>query len=156
MSVDFRTCTESDFDIVQKYVLSLYQEDLLGMEMTKAKIQKTFREFTHKPDKGRIIVFDRDNTVVGYAIVVFFWSNEYGGDFVEVDELFVQKDYRGSGIGTAFFQWLEKTWGTSSVALSLQAAPSNERVVAFYERIGFRASPNHHLMKLLSPKVTES
>ncbi|KAF3884075.1 GNAT family N-acetyltransferase [Tolypothrix bouteillei VB521301_2] len=155
MSIDFRTCTESDFDIVQKYVLSLYQEDLLGMKMNSEKIQKTFREFTHKPDKGRIIVFDRDNTVVGYAIVVFFWSNEYGGDFVEVDELFVQKGYRGNGIGTAFFQWLEKTWGTSSVALSLQTTPSNERTLAFYERMGFRASPNHHLMKLLSPEVTE-
>ncbi len=149
MNVNFRACTEDDLVIVQKYVLSLYQKDPPAMEMTLPNIQATFWEFTNKPQKGRIVVFEMDNTVVGYAIVVFFWSNEYGGDFIEIDELFVQEDDRGNGIGTAFFEWIEKTWAKKAVALSLQATPSNERAVAFYQRRGFRASPNRHLMKLL-------
>ena len=137
--------------MVQNHVLSLYQEDPPGMEMNRQKVENTFWEFTNRSDKGRIIVFDKDNTVVGYAILVFFWSNEYGGDFIEIDELFVLKDYRGRGIGTAFFQWVEETWGEKAVALALQTTPSNESAVAFYERMGFRRSPNHHFMKLLSP-----
>jgi GNAT superfamily N-acetyltransferase len=149
MSVNFRACSEGDLVIVQNYVLSLYQEDPSAMEMTPSKIQATFWEFTNKPQKGRIVVFEQDNKVVGYAIIVFFWSNEYGGDFVEIDELFVHEDYRGHGIGTAFFEWLEKTWAKKAVALSLQATPSNESAFAFYQRRGFRAARNRHLMKLL-------
>lgn len=144
-----RDCTKSDFPTLQNHVFSLYQEDPPTMGMNSEKIQNTFREFTLKPEKGRIIVFDKDNVVIGYAILVFFWSNEYGGDVIEIDELFVQEDYRGCGVGTAFFQWLKETWSGKAVALSLQATASNDRAVAFYQRMGFRTSPNRHLMKLL-------
>jgi hypothetical protein len=63
---------------VQQYVLSLYQEDPPGMEMSIEKFHRTFWEFTNKPEKRRVVVFDRDNVIVGYAIIVFFWSNKYG------------------------------------------------------------------------------
>lgn len=158
MNINFRVCTESDLAVVEKYVTSLYQEDPPGREMNAEKFDRTFWEFTNKPDKGRIIVFDRaernafdsrDNLVIGYAIIVFFWSNEYGGDFIEVDELFVHEDYRGHGIATTFFEWLEKTWHKKAIALSIQVTPANDRALTFYQRLGFDTSQNRHLRKLL-------
>jgi GNAT superfamily N-acetyltransferase len=118
------------------------------MEMTSSKIRSTFKEFTLRPEKGRIIAFEMDNTVVGYAILVFFWSNEFGGDFIEVDELFVQEGYRNRGIGKMFFHWLEETWCGKAVGLALQTPPSNERAIAFYKRMGFSVSKNLHFMKV--------
>jgi GNAT superfamily N-acetyltransferase len=149
MSINFRICTESDLEIVREYVISLYREDLPEREMTAEKFDLTFWEFTNKPDKGRIVVFDRDNLVVGYAIIVFYWSNEYGGDFIEVDELFVRQDDRGKRIATTFFDWLEKTWDKKIVALSLQTTPANDRALTFYQRLGFKNSLNLHSIKLL-------
>ena len=148
MNVRFRTCTEVDLPLVQSYVLSLYQEDAPGKEMTSKNIQKTFQEFTLRPEKGHIIVFEIDNTVIGYAILVCFWSKEFGGDFIEIDELFVQEDYRNLGIAQTFFQLLEETWRGKAVALSLQATPNNERAIALYQRIGFSVSKNLHFIKL--------
>jgi GNAT superfamily N-acetyltransferase len=149
MSINFRICTETDIAIVREYVMSLYQEDPPGIQMNAEKFERTFWEFTHKPTKGNIIVFDWDNLVVGYAIIVFYWSNEYGGDFIEVDELFTHEDYRGNGIATNFVAWLEQTWHQKAVALSIQVTPANDRAFAFYQRLGFKNSPNRHLMKLL-------
>ncbi len=149
MDVQFRACTEADLPMVQNHVLSLYREDPLGMEIIPLKIQKTFQEFTRRPEKGRIIVFEIDNTVVGYAILVFFWSNEFGGDFIEVDELFVQSDYRNRGIGKAFFQSLEDNMKSKAVALALQTTPANERAIAFYKRMGFSVSKNLHFIKVM-------
>jgi GNAT superfamily N-acetyltransferase len=149
MSINFRICTESDLEIVREYVISLYREDLPEREMTAEKFDLTFWEFTNKPDKGRIVVFDRDNLVVGYALIVFYWSNEYGGDFIEVDELFVRQDDRGKRIATTFFDWLEKTWDKKIVALSLQTTPANDRALTFYQRLGFKNSLNLHSIKLL-------
>ena len=148
MDVQFRVCTEADLPIVQNHVLSLYRKELPGMEMTSSKIRSTFKEFTLRPEKGRIIAFEMDNTVVGYAILVFFWSNEFGGDFIEVDELFVQEGYRNRGIGKMFFHWLEETWYGKAVGLALQTLPSNERAIAFYKRMGFSVSKNLHFMKV--------
>ena len=147
MDLQFRDCTEADLPIVQNYVISLYKKAPLGMEMTPMKIHQTFQEFTLKPEKGRIIVFEIDNRVVGYAILVFFWSNEFGGDVIEIDELFVQEDYRDRGIGKTFFQWLEETWHSQAVAFALQTTPTNERAIAFYQRMGFSLSKNFHWIK---------
>jgi hypothetical protein len=74
MNINFRVCTESDLARVREYTISLYQEDPPGKEMNAAKFDRTFWEFTNKPEKGRIVVFDRaerittgsrDNLVVG-------------------------------------------------------------------------------------------
>jgi GNAT superfamily N-acetyltransferase len=149
MKVQFRVCTAADLPIVQNDALSLYSEDLPGTEMTPEKIQNTFRELTQKPDKGQIIVFEIAQTVVGYAILIFFWSNEFGGNFVEIDELFVQKNYRNQGIAKTFFQWLEATWRGQAVALSLQTTPTNDRAIAVYHRLGFAISQNVYLLKMM-------
>lgn len=149
MNVQFRSGTEADLPMVQNHVLSLYREDPNYLEMTPQKIQNTFQEFTRLPEKGRIIVFEIDNIVIGYAILVFFWSNEFGGDVIEVDELFVQPDYRNRGIGKMFLQSLEETWQGKAVALALQTTPANERAIAFYKRIGFSVSKNFHFIKVM-------
>ncbi len=69
MNVQFRCVTEADLPMVQNHVLSLYREAPNYLEMTPQKIQNTFQEFTRLPEKGRIIVFEIDNTVIGYAIL---------------------------------------------------------------------------------------
>jgi GNAT superfamily N-acetyltransferase len=106
MKIVFRACTESFLPIVQRFVLTLYSE---SMVVSKNNIiQRTFEEFETHPEKGRILVFETDAGLVGYAILVFFWSNEFGSDVIEIDELFVQEEYRGRGISTAFLVGLRK------------------------------------------------
>jgi GNAT superfamily N-acetyltransferase len=152
MNIQFRPCTEADLAAVQDHVFSLYRENPNQMEITPQKIQATFQEFSLRPEKGRMIVFEHEGQVIGYAILVFFWSNEFGGDFIEIDELFVQADHRRAGIGNAFFQWLESTWQGKAIALSLQTTPENQGAIAFYQRMGFSLSPNCYFVKEISRK----
>lgn len=147
--VRFRTAEAVDWETVQDFVLSLYNEDLSETVMMPERVQRTFQELQLRPEKGRIIVFERDHKLVGYAILIFFWSNEFGGDFVEIDELFVDKTERSRGIGAAFFQWLEAQFRGKAVALGLQVAPTNDRAFEFYRRMGFNPSPDRHLWKPL-------
>lgn len=149
MNVQFRICTETDLPSVQNHVLSLHSKDSLKMRTAPPNIQSTFQEFSMKPEKGQIIVFDVNHTVIGYAILVFFWSNEYGGNFIDIDELFVQEDHRNCGIGSLFFQWLEAIWQERAVAFSLQATLKNDGAIAFYRRIGFSESPSVHFIKTM-------
>jgi GNAT superfamily N-acetyltransferase len=147
--VSFRVGAEADWATVQGFVLSLYNEDLLETVMTSERVQRTFQELQLRPEKGRLIVFEMNERLVGYAILIFFWSNEFGGDFVEVDELFVCKEYRSQGIGAAFLQWLEAQFRGQAVALGLQVAQTNDRAFEFYRRMGFNPSPDRHLWKPL-------
>lgn len=134
---------------MQSFVLALYNEDLLATVMTPERVQGTFRELSLRAEKGRIIVFAVDKMLIGYAILIFFWSNEFGGNLVEVDELFVTTAYRSRGIGSTFFQWLEDEFRGKAVALGLQVAQTNDRAFKFYQRMGFSLSPDRHLWKPL-------
>ncbi len=146
MKIVFRACTKSDLPTVQQFVLALYSE---SMVVPKNMVQRTFEEFETHPEKGRILVFETDGGLIGYTILVFFWSNEFGSDVIEIDELFVQEDYRSRGISTAFFSWLTKEYESKSAVFGLQTTPANVRAATLYQRLGFVRSQNNHFLKFV-------
>jgi GNAT superfamily N-acetyltransferase len=143
----YRLCRREDLPAVQALVDELYETDMPEVGV-HPRIAPTFDEFERHPDKGRIMVFDHDGQVIGYAIIVFFWSNEYGGDVIEIDEMVVAKLHRGKGFGSSFFAWLEKEF-PDHVALALQVSERNP-AKRMYERVGFALSRNQYLIRLRS------
>jgi GNAT superfamily N-acetyltransferase len=142
----FRPITPQDYSAVSGFIKGLYQDDP-GEPMTDAKIAATFREFTVRPEKGFIIVFEKEGTLVGYAILVNFWSNEFGGNVLYIDELFVDANHRGQGIATSFIGYLMANHSTSHVALELEVTPRNDRARTLYERLGFAMFKNQRMFR---------
>ena len=60
---------------------------------------RTVHELETHPEKGTILVIGRDGQIVGYAVLINFWSNECGGNVLIIDELYVAPPCRGQGIG---------------------------------------------------------
>ncbi|MBF0278294.1 MAG: GNAT family N-acetyltransferase [SAR324 cluster bacterium] len=117
--------------------------------MTIAKINKTIDELKRHPQKGSIIVFEVEKVIVGYAIIIYFWSNEYGGSFANIDELYVKPDYRDKGIGSHFLNSIGDSKKRGIVALQLETTPTNKRALEYYIRLGFQFSANKQLLKKL-------
>lgn len=145
----FRRFTEADLPELEAMVLALYAEDVYGEPMSSDKIQRTVQELERHPQKGQIILFWLAEAVVGYAIIIYFWSNEYGGNIATLDEFYVKPEWRGKGIGTAFLSHLAATEDTSVKGIQLEVTPSNERALAYYLRQGFSPAANRHLFKTL-------
>ncbi len=146
--VKFRDCTESDLDILQQLVDEFYAGDH-HLTANPPNIFLTYQELSLHPDKGRIVVFESNGQPAGYAILIFFWSNEFKGDIIEVDELVVHKSHRNLGIATKFFAWLQAEYASKCAGLSLQVAHSNHGAQKLYQREGFKPAPNLHLLKLI-------
>ena len=104
----------------------------------------TIERLLDEPWRGRIVLFTQRDSVTGYSILIPYWSNEFGGILLFVDELFVDASVRGQGIAQAFFAFVEETRPYDAVALALEVAPPNTRARALYERMGFR--DRHHGM----------
>jgi len=149
INVHFRAFTESDLPELELMILGLYKEDAYGEPMSSGKIQRTVQELTSHPAKGQIIVFHMAEVVVGYAIVIYFWSNEYSGNIATVDELYVKPPWRGQSIGTAFLRSMEASDDASVQGVQLEVTPVNEQALAYYLRLGFEPVSNHHLFKKL-------
>ena len=143
----FRNFNESDRRELEKMILALYSEDDYGEPMSVEKIDKTIAEMKHSHEKGNITIFENEHGVVGYAIIVFFWSNELGGNVAEIDELYVKSEWRNKGIGTKFLDYLGNRKMFKMVGLQLEVTPTNERALDYYNRYGFKESKNKQLYK---------
>lgn len=147
MSVCFRAATTADWPAIAPLILQLYQEDPSPNPVTQANIARTLQESVQHPEKVQLIAFDLANTVIGYSLLVFYWSNELGGNVIFIDELLIASTHRGQGIATQFFSWLEEAYRTRAVALMLETTPDNDRARALYQRLGFQRYKNLHLIK---------
>lgn len=136
LDIIFRPCRPNDIDIVQQLVDDLFKT-YPPEEGRRPSIARTFSEFTRRPDKGNIIVFDYAQQIVGYSILVSVWTNEFSSDVLWIDEVTVHEKYRGLGIGKKFFSWIANAY-PDSPALSLLVAEHNQRAQKLYEEIGFK------------------
>jgi len=148
----FRFCVEADLQAVQQLVNDLYASDPNVSDL-RPDIALTFLELSRKPEKGRLVVFEKDSQIIGYCIAIFFWSNEYAGNIVEIDELYISEHHRGSGIGTALFKWLKQTFADHLAGFSLQVAHHNKDARRLYEKLGFLSSRNEHMIRII-PALT--
>jgi GNAT superfamily N-acetyltransferase len=100
-------------------------------------MQRTLAEFTANPIRGAVAVLEMRNKPCGYAVLVSFWSNEFGGEICAVDELFVEPEYRRSDFTTQFIQHLTRgdcvIWPRRTAMIIVEAYRTNPRAKALYE-----------------------
>lgn len=139
-----RLYNELDYTEVNKMIMALYFEDSEGESMNSTKIDRTIDALYNNPDKGEILVLESHGEIVGYSIVVFQWSNEYGGDVVNIDELYVKPSFRSMGIGTDFIKYLMEKYQDNLIVL--EVTPSNNRAYDYYSLLGFEDVVNKHMI----------
>ncbi len=58
------------------------------------------------------------------------------GSCVMIEELFIEPQLRGQGLGHAFFDWLFSAY-PDTARFRLEVTPENSRTAALYEKMGF-------------------
>jgi len=142
MDVQYRQFKTTDCKIVAELIQNLYREDPSEKLVSLHKIQNTFDSLIQHPDRGAIMVFEHRGEVIGYSILINIWSNEFGGNIVVIDELYIKKEFRSRGIGSHFIKHLAENRFGGSVALQLEVTPRNTRARRLYESIGFKFKKN--------------
>jgi len=136
----WRVAREDDDEAVIALGLALYDEDPSPEPITALQFERTLAMFRREPWRGRALVVEAGGDIVGYALLVSFWSNELGGEVCDIDELYVRPTHRSRGHGSALLEALGRgstLWPSDAVALALEVTPDNARARALYERLGF-------------------
>ena len=149
-SLRFDPLVDSDVPDLEAMVLALYREDPTGQKMSLRKIRRTVAELCSRPDRGGITIMRVGKAIAGYALVIYFWSNEYGGNIAHVDELYVRPQWRSRGIGGTCIEHVAGTEGKKLKGIRLEVTPANERAFAFYSRHGFKPAKNRHMFRKLN------
>jgi GNAT superfamily N-acetyltransferase len=136
----WRLAVPSDDESLVRMCLALYAEDPGPEPVSVENIRRTLFALREKPMRGRALVLEQDGEACGYALVIPYWSNELGGDIDIIDEIFVDRPYRGRGHATTLIAGLAggtEPFASKVVALALEVTPDNLRARRLYERLGF-------------------
>jgi GNAT superfamily N-acetyltransferase len=138
-AINFRPLRDTDYQELRGMIFAFYDEGRGVQPITDEKILKTVTELARNPCKGEIIIFEKDNMTIGYSILIFYWSNEYGGNILHIDEIYVKQEHRRRGVATSFFDHVFRAFKGKMVALQLEASPSS---IDYYRKLGFRKTRN--------------
>lgn len=84
---------------------------------------------------------------IGYVIVTFGWSIEFGGMDGFIDEIYIRSAVRGRGIASEVLTALPAALAKAGLkALHLAVDRANEPVQRLYQRSGFSARADYMLM----------
>jgi len=139
MAIMLRRATPEDFSQLFSRTRALNAHE--GIELDDDALERAVRRLLAEPDLGGAWLVERDDVVIGYAIVTWGYDFEFGGRDAYLTELWIDEELRGEGAGAAALAELVAEMDRNGVgALHLLVRPDNP-ARRLYERAGFVASP---------------
>ena len=146
----FKPLEISDISIITQMMQDFYAIDNYPMDVEVAKT--LFQEFISNEHLGKSWLIYSENEIVGYIILTFIFSFEYGGKIAFLDELFIKETARGKGFGKEAIQFIQHEVPKLSLKLLyLEVEPHNENAQKLYLAHDFEL----HNRKLMKYKVTK-
>ena len=146
----FKPLEIADIEIITQMMQDFYAIDNYPMDV---EVTKTlFQEFISNEHLGKSWLIYSESEIVGYIILTFIFSFEYGGKIAFLDELFIKETARGKGIGKEAIQFIQREVPKLSLKLLyLEVEPHNENAQKLYLAHDFEL----HNRKLMKYKVTK-
>ena len=122
----------------EKYVAmakDFYASPAVLENIPEENITRSFTEFTGGTPFGDAFIFEENGETVGYGVLAYTYSQEAGGKVVWLEEIFIAKEFRGGGRGSAFIDYV--TNNIPAKRYRLETEPENEKAAALYVRKGF-------------------
>ncbi|MBE9575363.1 GNAT family N-acetyltransferase [Flavobacterium proteolyticum] len=146
----FKLLEIADIEIITQMMQDFYAIDNYPMDVEVAKT--LFQEFISNEHLGKSWLIYSEKEIVGYIILTFIFSFEYGGKIAFVDELFIKQTARGKGFGKEAIQFIQSEVPKLSLKLLyLEVEPHNENAQKLYLAHDFEL----HNRKLMKYKVTK-
>ena len=141
----FRPITAPDERIYLQMADAFYHSEAVAHPVPPQHYARTFQALMAGTPFAACYIFELEDRIAGYALLALTWSQEAGGLTVWVDELFVLPQFRGRGLGRAFFDALPTLY-PSAARFRLEIEPDNHRAEALYRRMGYDFLPYRQMI----------
>ncbi len=137
MNVTFRNFVKEDRDTFFSMVKKFYAPPAVLHFPSDEVMLSAFDASIDMPEYVKGYIFECDGKPAGYAMVSLKFETEVGGIAAWIEELFVEEEFRGSGIGGKFFEFLTKELKGKIRRLRLEVGEDNLDAIRLYKRLGF-------------------
>ena len=110
---------------------------------------RAFEEAIKDSPYAAAYLFEQDGQIAGYGTLAKTFSTEAGGPVIWLEEVYIRQEFRGSGLGSRFFRFIEEMYEGTAARLRLEVEPDNEAAIRLYTRLGYEALPYRQMIKPL-------
>jgi ribosomal protein S18 acetylase RimI-like enzyme len=146
-----RLAESDDADALLVISRAFHAED--GHPLSPEGVGALLSLLTLASPNGRVLVAEERSQLVGYAVLCFGFSVEYGGRDAFVDDVYVLPKFRGAGFARALMDAAECAAIASGVRyLHLEVMPENT-IGSWYERRGYSSRSSRLMTKVLTEDI---
>lgn len=133
----FKYFEEEHYDILLERMLDFYSSDAVDHPIEKEIVVRLLEDILsgEHPIKG-IEAYYNDK-LVGFGVVTTYYTSEVAGTTVQLEDLFIQEEYRSRGIAKEYFKQVMESH-PEAVRFRLEVSPSNVKAIKLYDAMGFR------------------
>lgn len=91
------------------------------------------------------IFYDHTGIIKGYGMVAKSFSTEFGKPCIWIEDLYVQPEYRGIGIGGEFLDFIANKYTDNVIRLEVEE--ENTRAVSVYKSHKFSVLPYQEMIR---------
>lgn len=132
-----RICRE-DRETYITLVREFYRAGVTLEVIDNKNIEITFDELMRSDVYAEGYMIEYEGKKAGFALLAKTFSQEAGGLVIWLEELYIRPEYRSKGLGSEFFEYLEKNADSRIKRIRLEVEKENTRVVKLYEKLGFK------------------
>ena len=145
MSAEIRKMVRADKNIVIDMMRVFYASPAVlsngSEEIFEADVENCVNDSPYLEG----FVFEENDEILGYGMIAKSFSTEFGKPCIWVEDLYIKLEYRGQGIGSKFFEYLEQNY--TDCIFRLEVEEENERAIHVYEKNGFAVLPYMEMKK---------
>ena len=135
--ITFELLTKENIPTIVNLMVDFYAID--GYPINKENTTNLFSEFVNKPESGKCFVIKYNNEICGYTILIQFFSFEMGGYVLLLDELYIDNNFQGKGIGKKAMEFIKQfAQNNNYKKIVLEVEPHNQHAIQLYQKESFR------------------
>jgi ribosomal protein S18 acetylase RimI-like enzyme len=145
-----RDAHPADLDLLLPMMEDLYRDE--GIAWDAARMRAAAARLVTDSSLGRIVVLERDDDTIGYAVLTWGYDLEFGGRDAFLTEIYVRRAMRGRGWGRRLLEEIETIARDSGAgAIHLEVRPDNAPALGLYREAGFAPTGRTFLSKRFPP-----
>ena len=145
MSINIRKMTEADRESVVDMMRTFYHSPAVWTNGSEEIYNKDITACVGTSPYADGFIFEKEDEILGYSMIAKSFSTEFGKPCIWIEDLYLKEEYRGVGIGSSFFQYLEKEY--PNTIMRLEVEEDNTRAVAVYRKNGYETLPYMEMKK---------
>ena len=140
MEYKIREACVEDIDSICGLLFQLFEQEVEFIPNLQLQ-KRGVREIVSNPQLGKILVIESEHTVIGSVSLLFTISTALGGKVAILEDLIIDKAFRGNGLGKDLLAAAMKAAKSQDcLRITLLTDAVNKAAQALYKQFGFECS----------------